>query len=166
MLINTINYNGKIYHLKLSIQDLIDITLLKNDEDMKKLIFILSIKDNVNLDEKNNFYNNLKDIDNVNITTLRFSNGSDNILFITTKEINFLYSLVVGEMGILPSEFYQMSLMEIFFAYKGHLKKIEAQAKLQQLVNTKTPIPVIDNCITNEEKNNLLKELGIGGNNE
>lgn len=167
MLFNSLKYKNTLYHLKFTIKDLIDIASLDiNANDIQKQLFYLSIKDDISLKEKNKLYKNLTNIEDINKNTLRFSNGDDTIFQIPAKDINFLYSLIVGEVGILSTEFYNMSLMEIFFVYKGYLKRLENQAKLQQLSNSKTHISLVNDIITTEEKDNFLKELGIGGNHE
>ena len=53
-----------------------------------------------------------------------------NTPFLSIYEIEELYSKAVGEIGIAPADFYQMTQEEIGLAYEGYLHKKETEANL------------------------------------
>lgn len=82
-----------------------------------------------------------------------------------------LYSQAVGEMGIAPSQFWQMTAEEVELAYEGYLRRQELTANLTKLAfiealggNT-TPISLIEDrgytYGSIQEYNNTFKQLGV-----
>ena len=82
-----------------------------------------------------------------------------------------LYSQAVGEMGIAPSQFWQMTAEEVELAYEGYLRRQELTANLTKLAfiealggNT-TPISLFEDkgytLGSTQEYNNTFKQLGV-----
>lgn len=57
----------------------------------------------------------------------------ENFFYKTPLEIEELYSKIVGEMGIAPSDFDLMTLSDIDLAYDGYIKRIEVLANIYLL---------------------------------
>lgn len=85
--------------------------------------------------------------------------------------LNGLYSQAVGEMGIAPSQFWQMTAEEVELAYEGYLRRQELTANLTKLAfiealggNT-TPISLFEDkgytLGSIQEYNNTFKQLGV-----
>lgn len=51
----------------------------------------------------------------------------------TLFEIQELYTKAVGEVGIAPNDFYQMTPDEIEWAYEGYLRRKETEANLMKI---------------------------------
>lgn len=89
-------------------------------------------------------------------------------------EIQELYRKAVGEVGIAPSDFYNMTPEEIEWAYEGYLRRKETEAnlfKIALLSNDKELIRLtedkgyeIGNLMEREEVLKLCKKEGV--NNE
>lgn len=85
--------------------------------------------------------------------------------------IQGLYTKAVGEMGIAPPDFYQMTQEEIEWAYEGYLRRLEVNANLTKtaiaevLSNNNELIRLTEdqgyNIGTDEERNATFKFLGI-----
>lgn len=85
--------------------------------------------------------------------------------------LNGLYSQAVGEMGITPSQFWQMTAEEVELAYEGYLRRQELTANLTKLAfiealggNTSTIRLLEDRGYTlgsTQEYNNTFKQLGV-----
>lgn len=82
-----------------------------------------------------------------------------------------LYSQAVGEMGIAPSQFWQMTAEEVELAYEGYLRRQELTANLTKLAfiealggNT-TPISLVGNkgytIGDSQERAETFKQLGV-----
>ena len=82
-----------------------------------------------------------------------------------------LYSQAVGEMGIAPSQFWQMTAEEVELAYEGYLRRQELTANLTKLAfiealggNT-TPISLVGNkgytIGSSQERAETFKQLGV-----
>lgn len=52
---------------------------------------------------------------------------------LSPNEIKELYTKAVGEIGITPNDFYQMTPEEIEWAYEGYLRKKETEANLTKI---------------------------------
>lgn len=85
--------------------------------------------------------------------------------------LNGLYSQAVGEMGIAPSQFWQMTAEEVELAYEGYLRRQELTANLTKLAfiealggNT-TPISLVGNkgytIGSSQERAETFKQLGV-----
>ena len=82
-----------------------------------------------------------------------------------------LYSQAVGEMGIAPSQFWQMTAEEVELAYEGYLRRQELTANLTKLAfiealgGDTTPISLVGNkgyTIGNsQERAETFKQLGV-----
>ena len=82
-----------------------------------------------------------------------------------------LYTKAVGEMGIAPPDFYQMTQEEIEWAYEGYLRRLEVNANLTKtaiaevLSNNNELIRLTEDqgyvIGTEEERENTFKLLGI-----
>lgn len=57
----------------------------------------------------------------------------ENFFYKTPLEIEELYTKIVGEMGIAPSDFDLMTLSDIDLAYDGYLQRIEVLANINLL---------------------------------
>lgn len=82
-----------------------------------------------------------------------------------------LYSQAVGEMGITPSQFWQMTAEEVELAYEGYLRRQELTANLTKLAfiealggNT-TPISLVGNTGytigDSQERAETFRQLGV-----
>lgn len=82
-----------------------------------------------------------------------------------------LYLQAVGEMGIAPSQFWQMTAEEVELAYEGYLRRQELTANLTKLAfiealgGDTTPISLVGNkgyTIGNsQERAETFKQLGV-----
>lgn len=82
-----------------------------------------------------------------------------------------LYSQAVGEMGIAPSQFWQMTAEEVELAYEGYLRRQELTANLTKLAfiealhNNGNLISLVENTGyvlgSIEEYNKTFKQLGV-----
>lgn len=82
-----------------------------------------------------------------------------------------LYSQAVGEMGIAPSQFWQMTAEEVEIAYEGYLRRQELTANLIKLAfiealhNDSNLISLVENTGyvlgSIEEYNETFKQLGV-----
>ena len=63
------------------------------------------------------------------------------IIELSQLEINEWYAKAVGEIGIPPSEFFNMTTEELEIAYEGYLQKLENFANLILLALNKTQTP-------------------------
>ena len=117
-----------------------------NDEPIpaeKQKTLLQSFIDSNGIDYVSDFLNEcLKDSCNGDITRI--------------KEIEALYVKAIGELGITPAIFYDMTLYELDLAYKGYLarKELEANCFLIALRESKN------------KKANLISLIGTEGCNE
>lgn len=85
--------------------------------------------------------------------------------------LNGLYSQAVGEMGIAPSQFWQMTAEEVELAYEGYLRRQELTANLTKLAfiealhNDSSIISLVENkgytMGSVQEYNETFKQLGV-----
>lgn len=85
--------------------------------------------------------------------------------------LNGLYSQAVGEMGIAPSQFWQMTAEEVELAYEGYLRRQELTANLTKLAfiealnNDSNLISLVENkgytMGSIQEYNETFKQLGV-----
>ncbi len=73
--------------------------------------------------------------------------------YISPYSLQGLYTKAVGEMGIAPTDFYQMTQEEIEWAYEGYLRRMEINANL-----TKTAIAEV--LSNNNELIRLTEDQG------
>ena len=73
--------------------------------------------------------------------------------FLSPYLIQGLYTKAVGEMGIAPPDFYNMTQEEIDWAYEGYLRRLETNANL-----TKTAIAEV--LSNNNELIRLTEDQG------
>ena len=88
-------------------------------------------------------------------------------LFVNVRD---LYSRAVGEIGIDPAVFFQMSPDEIELAYQGYLRRKELEANLTKLAMVEAlagdhnPIQIVEpeeyTCGTQYERELTFKKLG------
>lgn len=131
--------NNKIYFFKLGQKWLIPLKdFLYNIEDQESLLkhlFYLLIDDK---HEWEQVYEACPDAYNIILLSLKFSFNLDGslediiqyILQMDLSKMDELYSILVGEIGVPPTEFYQMTPHEAELAYHGFLKRKELQANL------------------------------------
>ena len=85
--------------------------------------------------------------------------------------LNGLYSQAVGEMGIAPSQFWQMTAEEVELAYEGYLRRQELTANLTKLAfiealhNNSNIISLVENkgytMGSVQEYNETFRQLGV-----
>lgn len=86
---------------------------------------------------------------------------ADSYTFLSLYEVEELYIKAIGEIGIIPSDFYNMTPEEIDWAYEGYLRKQETTANL-------TKLAIIETLSDNHSLIRLTEDKGytIGTENE
>lgn len=102
-----------------------------------------------------------------------FEDVRNHILQMDLSKLERLYSILVGEVGVLPSEFYQMTPHEADLAYEGFLKRKELEANCMMLAirealkSQASPIVLLDDLgyhkSSLEEREKTFNNLKIGG---
>lgn len=175
-----INVNNKIYSLKFGTKCLIKLQEFLNhiseERELINLKFFLAIEGNrITYDEAMSVLNILIDERGIDYVqkllseVLELSTDIDiNNLCLSIEE---LYRKAVGEMGIAPQIFYEMSPREINIAYQGYLDKKELEANCMLIAlrkfqdNKATLISLLDKEgweeSTIEKRNEVFDALGI-----
>lgn len=113
----------------------------------------------------------LQNVENSEGNQLAINNFPPHLFEQAPFSLQGLYSQAVGEMGIAPSQFWQMTAEEVELAYEGYLRRQELTANLTKLAfiealggNT-TPISLIEDkgytLGSTQEYNNTFKQLGV-----
>lgn len=113
----------------------------------------------------------LQNVENSEGNQLAIDNFPPHLFEQAPFSLNGLYSQAVGEMGIAPSQFWQMTAEEVELAYEGYLRRQELMANLTKLAfiealggNT-TPISLFEDkgytLGSIQEYNNTFKQLGV-----
>lgn len=173
---------NKLYSLKFGIKSLIvlDEKSNVNEQEMRELQFFLAIQNNgVSFEESLELLKELQqtiDIDQLLSQVLDMSLGvisnSSAICVSPTlgDQIEELYKKAVGELGIAPHIFYDMTPHEIALIYQGYIDKKMLEANLQMIANRKakeehpTLISIDSGGVqlsTIAERNKTFKSLGI-----
>lgn len=125
-----INKGGVLYSFRFGLKGLMILNdLLYLDEDEKFLIYFSGFI----TDQPNMTIQDVKTLlSKCSKSEIEMLNNyiDRNFSFITPLEIKELYTRVVGEMGMAPSEFYQMTVKEINTAYEGFKRKLELDANI------------------------------------
>lgn len=163
MFYKIIDFNNKIYRLKLDMRHLIDLKLLSQnypDQELNKAVFFLSFEDNVPHDEKNQIYYSLANRDDVVKEIIQVSIGDDSQFILSEEDITRLFSLVVGEMGINYNDFYKMSPVEILFSYKGFIQNKERNFNLLTAIKNNKTVTFNNKYIKNSDKQEFFNKIG------
>ena len=163
MFYKIIDFNNKIYRLKLNMRHLIDIKMLSQnypDQELNKAVFFLSFEDNIPHDEKKQIYYSLADRDDVVKEIIRISIGDDSQFILSEEDITRLFSLVVGEMGINYNDFYKMSPVEILFSYKGFIQNKERNFNLLTAIKNNKTVTFNNKYIKNSDKQEFFNKIG------
>ena len=139
-----VRINNKFYPLKFGIGSLIVLNENSNlnEQDMKELQFFLAIGHNqVSFEESQLLLEELQKTMDVDILLSQVLSQSLGAISSVTSairvsptlndQIEELYQKAVGEIGIAPQNFYDMTPHEIELAYKGYLNKKITEANLQ-----------------------------------
>lgn len=122
--------NGTLYSFRFGLKGLIILNdLLYLDEDEKLLIYFSGFI----TDQQNMTFQDVKTLlSKCSDSEIKMLDNyiENNFSFITPLEIEELYTRIVGEMGIAPSDFYQMTLQDINIAYRGFKRRKEIDANL------------------------------------
>lgn len=133
-----INIDNKIYSLKFGTKSLIQLKeFSKNISEPKELInlqfFLASQHNNISYEESQQILAKLISQTNINYV----ENLLSELLALSLKDyenidfyfhIEELYRKAVGEMGMAPHIFYEMTPYEIDLAYKGYLDRIQLKS--------------------------------------
>lgn len=125
----TITYNNKIYPVNFGLKGLIILAELSyklTGDKVQDLPFVLYC----------GLISHYPDISFSQIKEILQGNSdiSLDIPAIPTQlEVQELYTKAVGEMGISPNDFYQMTPQEIEWAYEGYLRRKETEANLMKI---------------------------------
>ena len=163
MFYKIIDFNNKIYRLKLDMRHLIDLKMLSENyssQELNNAIFFLSFEDNVPHDEKKQIYYSLADRDDVVKEIIRISIGDDSQFILSEEDITRLFSLVVGEMGINYNDFYKMSPVEILFSYKGFIQNKERNFNLLTAIKNNKTVTFNNKYIKNSDKQEFFNKIG------
>ena len=163
MFYKIIDFNNKIYRLKLDMRHLIDLKLLSQNypgQELNKAVFFLSFEDNVPHDEKNQIYYSLANRDDVVKEIIQVSIGDDSQFILSEEDITRLFSLVVGEMGINYNDFYKMSPVEILFSYKGFIQNKERNFNLLTAIKNNKTVTFNNKYIKNSDKQEFFNKIG------
>lgn len=155
--------DNKIYSLKFGLKSLIQLRQFSNNitrQEKCKFMFFLAMKNNSLSDnDMEILYQHLitdKGFDYVEkllfeVLDLSINNSVPTDLSFDIEE---LYCKGVGEMGIAPHIFYEMSPYEITIAYKGYLerKQFEANCILVAIRKSKSKKASLLNLLTNNDE--------------
>jgi hypothetical protein len=162
--------DGAIYSFRFGLKGLIMFNdLLYLDEDEKLLIYFSGFI----TDQPNMTFQDVKALLNKcseSEINLLDNYINHNFLSKTPIEIEELYTRIVGEMGIAPCDFYQMTLQDINMAYEGFKRRKEIDANLflialKQRNNLKADIRLIEDkgyqIGSSEERKLTFQSLNI-----
>lgn len=172
--------NGKIYFFKFGLKYLTQLQdFLQNVEDQDSLLkwlFYLSINKKTDWEQ---VYAACPDVVNLILLSLfksfnlegSFEEVKSHILQIDSSQVESLYSILVGKVGVQPSEFYQMTPYEAELAYEGYLKKVELETNCNILAireafnKNATPFVLLEDLgyskSSLEERAKTFKDLNI-----
>lgn len=168
--------NNKPYVLKFGLKALMILEefLFKNRDDKEKLSqlqFFLAIENNnVSYEESIELFQLCPNI--VNILDEMYAEYNKSLTHISLfQQIEELYKKAVGEMGIAPHIFYEMTPHEIELAYEGFLNRQITEANLQIIAQRKSRDkdaelltlhkPMQIQQATEEEREETFSKLGI-----
>lgn len=124
----SITIDGKIFQLKIGLRGIIYLqSLSQYDESDVFVASIITLNQLSQLDAKNLYSQAGEDYKSIQPLL-----GEEVSSFLYT-DVRDLYSRAVGEIGINPAVFFQMSPDEVELAYQGYLKKKELEANLTKL---------------------------------